>query len=134
MGKKNSGILSLYFIGMVLTAAGFCLPIFSALKKSMNGFSFVTNDFSIVSLGVLLIFIGAAAGAVLCFVTVKNARLLKLIALAASILGGIILIIRINDNAISKFIGKQFLKHTAIGFYLIIAGWIAAAAGYLKSR
>lgn len=30
--------------------------------------------------------------------------------------------------------GKQFLKHTAIGFYLIIAGWIAAAAGYFTSR
>ena len=135
MGKKGFGILeNLYLCGCALIAIGFCLPVFSALKRGVNGFALVSKDFSVVSLGVLLIFIGAVAGIVLCFIGIKNAKLLKLAAIALSILGGIILVVRMNDNAISRLVGKGFLKNTAIGFWLIIVGWITAAVGYFKTR
>ena len=43
MGKKN-GFLSLYFIGMVLVAVGFCLPMIKGIfGTSANGFEFIKN-------------------------------------------------------------------------------------------
>lgn len=81
-----------------------------------------------------MIFIGAAAGTVLCFVKIKNVKLFKLIALAASILGGIILALKMNNSALSRLIGKEFLKHATFGFYMIIAGWIIVIAGFAKTK
>lgn len=135
MGKKNVGIVQhLYLAGMAVCAIGFLCPLFKALGQTANGFSLISKDSSVISTGILLIFIGAVAGAVLCFVKVKNVKLFKLIALAASILGGIILVVQMNNSALSRLVGKEFLKHATFGFYMIIAGWIIAIAGFVKTK
>lgn len=135
MGKKNVGIVQhLYLAGMAICAIGFLCPLFKALGQTANGFSLISKDSSVISTGILLIFIGAVAGAVLCFVKVKNVKFFKLIALAASILGGIILVVQMNNNALSRLVGKEFLKHATFGFYMIIAGWIIAIAGFIKTK
>ena len=56
------------------------------------------------------------------------------IALLVSIIGGIILVIGFSQNRIYAFIGKGFIKHAAVGFYLVLAGWIAGIIGYLSSK
>lgn len=135
MGKKDVGIIQyLYLAGMAICAIGFLCPMFKVLGQTANGFSLISKDFSIINAGILLIFIGAAAGAVLCFVKIKNIKLFKLIALAASILGGIILAAQMNNSALTRFIGKEFLRHAAFGFYMVIAGWIIAIAGFIKTK
>lgn len=135
MGKKSVGIVQhLYLAGMAICAIGFLCPLFKALGQTANGFSLISKDSSVISTGILLIFIGAVAGAVLCFVKVKNVKFFKLIALAASILGGIILVVQMNNNALSRLVGKEFLKHATFGFYMIIAGWIIAIAGFIKTK
>ncbi len=135
MGKKDVGIIQyLYLAGMAICAIGFLCPMFKVLGQTANGFSLISKDFSVINAGILLIFIGAAAGAVLCFVKIKNIKLFKLIALAASILGGIILAAQMNNSALTRFIGKEFLRHTAFGFYMVIAGWIIAIAGFIKTK
>lgn len=79
--KKNIGIIQhLYLAGMAICAIGFLCPLFKALGQTANGFGLISKDFSVISAGILLIFIGAAAGAVLCFVKIKNVKLFKLIA------------------------------------------------------
>jgi hypothetical protein len=135
MSKKNAGLLAkLYLIGMALVAVGFICPIFANKLGSLNGFKFVTKNSSSISAAVILIFIGAVAGIVLEFISVKNSKLLKLVALVVSILGGVILFAKVNDNAISKFVGNQFLKNASIGFYLIIVGWICSVIGWIKAK
>ena len=136
MGKKSSGIMGyLYLIGMALVAIGFCLPMFKGGLGSASGFKFLDFDnFGFVTIGGLLIFIGGVLGVVLCFVKTKNSKLLKLVALAASIVGGIILVIGFNDSWLGKLVGKGFLKHAYIGFYMIIVGWVVGICGYLTEK
>ena len=133
MGKKVSALSYLYLIGMALAVIGFCCPMFSgAFGASSNGFKFINFDNSgFVTIGALLIFVGAVAGILACFV--KPLSGLKLIFLIASIAGGVILVIGFMTNGgIYKAIGKGLLKHAAVGFYLVIAGWIVALIGALK--
>lgn len=135
MGKKNvKTIQYLYLAGMTICAIGFLCPMFKVLGQTANGFGLISKDSSVINTGILLIFIGAVAGAAICFVKVKNIKLFKLIALAASILGGIILAVQMNNSALARFIGKEFLKHATFGFYMIIAGWIIAIAGFIKEK
>ena len=76
MGKKNVGIIQhLYLAGMAICAIGFLCPLFKALGQTANGFDLISKDSSVISAGILLIFIGAVAGAVLCFIKIKNAKL-----------------------------------------------------------
>ena len=134
MANKRLGLAVLYPLGAALTAVGFICPVFGKGRLAMNGFDLVTKNSSAISIGVILVFIGAIAAIILCFLSVKNVKLLKLVAIVLSILGGVILIARMNDNAISKLVGKGFLKHTAVGFYLIIVGWILSIVGFVKSK
>ena len=134
MAKKSSlGIL--YLVGMALIVLGFCLPMFSGMGINPNGFKFIhlTNG-GFVSIGALFIIIGGIAGFVSCFVKMKNVNFIKMIALLVSIIGGIILVIGFSQNRIYAFIGKGFIKHAAVGFYLVLAGWIAGIIGYLSSK
>ncbi|MDO4506409.1 MAG: hypothetical protein Q4B64_05630 [Spirochaetales bacterium] len=134
MGKSNKALANLYLIGMALVVIGFILPMFKSALGSSNGFDFINlKKFGFSTIGALLIFIGGAAGVVLSFVK-GGSKQTKLIALAVSILGFIVLVIGFNDNALTKAIGKGFLKHAYIGFYLVVVGWVAAVAGYLKSN
>ncbi|MBQ0040257.1 MAG: hypothetical protein KBS64_07520 [Treponema sp.] len=132
MGKKNV-VSSLYLIGMALVVIGFILPMFKSALGSSNGFDFINfKKFGFSTIGSLLILAGGVAGVILNFVKGVSKQA-KLIALAVSILGFIVLVIGFNDNALTKAIGKGFLKHAYIGFYCVVVGWVAAIAGYLKA-
>ena len=101
------------------------------------GFDFINFDRDTVfSLGALMIFLGGCLGAALELVSafVKKIggslkTILALLFVVISIVGGVIVFIKFNDNAITKFIGKGFFKHAFIGFYMIIAGWVVGLLG-----
>ena len=131
--KMSTGML--YLIGMALVMVGFFLPMFKAAPIEPNGLAFLNFDnFGFVTIGGLLILVGAAAGVILNFLDVKNKKLLQLVALVASIAGGVILVIGFNDNTLYKVIAKGFLKHVYIGFYVVLAGWVAGLVGYLTEK
>ena len=136
MGKKSSSISLIYLIGVALVAVGFCLPMFKGLGQTPSGFKFINFDnFGWMTIAALLIFCGAVAGIIFCFVSVGSTTdLIKLICILVSIAGGVILFINFNDSWISKVIGKGFLKHAYIGFYLVIAGWIVGLIGAITKK
>ena len=131
MGKKVSLPL-IYLIGMALVVIGFCCPMFSGFLGSANGFKFINFDNSgFVTIGALLIFAGAVAGIVACFV--KQLSGLKLIFALCVLAGAIVLVIGFTTNGgIYKAIGKNIIKHATIGFYLVVVGIVAAVVGALK--
>ena len=146
-GKQS--VSYLYLIGMALTVIGFCCPMFKGklFGSTSNGFSFLSDNGGLMTTAGLLIFIGACAGlllAVLPFlkISVPCRNLLMCIALAVSIIGGIILVITFSGNgsgngltkAINKAAGKGFLKHAYVGFYMILAGWVVALAGWITGK
>ena len=131
MGKKVSILSYLYLIGMALVAIGFCCPMIKGLfGSSANGFDFIRNvkDGSFVAIGAILIFAGAVAGIVACFVPQLSG--LKLIFALAVLAGAIVLIIGFTTNGgIYKAIGKQLLKRVMFGFYMVVAGIVLAICG-----
>lgn len=132
---KGFGRLNLiYLVGMALVLVGFILPMFEgALGLSLNGFDFInTDNFGTTTIAALLIFIGAAVGIVFCFVGGSNADLIKIIALLASIAGGVLILIAANDSWLAKMIGKSFWKNASIGTYMILAGWVVGVVGWIK--
>ena len=134
MEKKNSIMSNLYLIGMALIVIGFILPMFKVLGQTPNGFKFINfKNSGFCTIGSLMIIAGGIAGLVFNFLS-NGSKTLKLAALAASIIGAIVLIIGFNDNVVYKAIGKGLLKHAYIGFYLVVVGWVSAIAGYLKSN
>lgn len=136
MGKKKVNLLSyLYLIGMAVVAIGFCCPMFKGLFGSTaNGFKFINFDNSVfVSIGALLIFIGAIAGIIVKFVPSLQKNKLDFLCLLVSIAGGVILLVGFTTNGgIYKAIGKAFLKNAIAGFYMIVVGWVAAIVGYFS--
>lgn len=136
MGKKKVNLLSyLYLIGMAVVAIGFCCPMFKGIfGTSANGFKFINFDNSVfVSIGALLIFIGAIAGIIVKFVPSLQKNKLDFLCLLVSIAGGVILLVGFTTNGgIYKAIGKAFLKNAVVGFYMIIIGWVAAIVGYFS--
>ena len=136
MGKKKVNLLSyLYLIGMAVVAIGFCCPMFKGLFGSTaNGFKFINFDNSVfVSIGALLIFIGAIAGIIVKFVPSLQKNKLDFLCLLVSIAGGVILLVGFTTNGgIYKAIGKAFLKNAVVDFYMIIIGWVAAIVGYFS--
>lgn len=134
MGKKKVSALSfLYLIGMAIVAIGFCCPMIKGLfGSSANGFKFINFDNSgFVTIGALLIFVGAIAGIAACFV--PQLKSLKLIFLIASIAGGVVLVIGFTTNGgIYKAIGKHLFKNAMFGFYMVIVGWIVALVDFIK--
>jgi hypothetical protein len=135
MGKKSSLPL-IYLIGVLLVAIGFCVPMFKGALASPNGFKFISFDnFGWTSLAALLIFCGAVAGVIFCFVSAgKSTGLLRLVCVIVSIVGGVILFIKFNDNFLTKAIGKGILKHAFIGFYMIVVGWVLGLVGAITNK
>ena len=133
MAKKGFNV-SLYLIGMAVTLVGFCLPMFKFMgNNSKNGFGFINfNDSGFVTIGALLIVIGAIAGVVVSLL--GKGDQLEWIAFAVSVAGGIVLFIGFNDNAVYKFIGKNIIKNSTIGMWMIAAGWIVAAIGKVMKK
>lgn len=139
MPKKNSIVQYAYAVGMALVVIGFCCPMFSGvLGASSNGFKFINfKNSSFVTIGALLIFVGAVAGIAFNFVSIKgmDSNTLKFIALIASIAGGAILVIGFSTSGgVYKVLGKGLLKHATAGFYLVIVGWIVALLGKFTSK
>lgn len=134
MGKKKMSLGILYLVGMALVAVGFCCPMFKGVFGSTaNGFKFINFDnSSFVTIGALLIFVGAIAGVALSFVKAKNGNMLKFLALVLTIAGGIILVIGFNQSKAYKVLAKGFLKNAYIGFYMILVGWVVAIVGKLS--
>ena len=133
MAKKGFN-LSVYLIGMAVTVIGFCLPMFKIFgSNGKNGFGFINFDNSgFVTIGALLIIIGAVAGLVVSLL--GKGDQLEWIALAVSVLGGIVLVIGFNDNGIYKAIGKALVKNSTIGFWMVVAGWVVAAVGKVLKK
>lgn len=136
---KKSKLPVIYFLGMVLVAVGFCLPMFKAEffgAHYSNGFRFIDFDkSSFVTIGALLIFLGAVCGVVLSFLGGKSMDLLRLVSMIVSIVGGVILVIGFATNGgVYKAIGKGLLKHAFVGFYVVILGWIAALCGWVTKK
>ncbi len=135
MGKKSSLPL-IYLIGVALVAVGFCLPMFKGLGTTPSGFKFINFDnFGATTIAALLIFCEAVAGGVFCFVSAgKNTSLIRLLCIVISIIGGVILIVKFNDNWLTKSIGKGFIKHAYIGFYMVLVGWVAGLIGAVLKK
>ena len=133
MAKKGFN-LSIYLIGMAVTVIGFCLPMFKVFgSNGKNGFGFINfNNSGFVTIGALLIIIGAVAGIVVSLL--GKGDQLEWIALAVSVVGGIILVIGFNDNGIYKAIGKALVKNSTIGFWMVVAGWVVAAVGKVLKK
>lgn len=150
MGKKKSAKLNLlYLLGMALVVIGFCCPMFKGklFGTTSNGFSFLSDNGSLMTISGLLIFIGGCLGLLLevlplLGIKLGNTKLLKLIALCCSVAGGIILVIVFSGNgngnkltkALNKAQGKGFLKHAYYGFYMILAGWVASIIGWILDK
>ena len=135
MGKKSSLPL-IYVIGVALVAVGFCLPMFKGLGTTPSGFKFINFDnFGATTIAALQIFCGGVAGVVFCFVSAgKNTSLIRLLCIVISIIGGVILIVKFNDNWLTKSIGKGFIKHAYIGFYMVLVGWVAGLIGAVLKK
>lgn len=144
MAKMNSWTGHLYEIGTALTTAGFILPIFrlsgffGGIAKGLgklggkshgnliNGFSIIsnTND-TAMKIAALLLFIGAAAGLIVSVLkSIKNKNLIQIIALVVSVAAGLYIFFNTGDYGV-----KFAAKYLFIGFYMIVIGWLAAAAG-----
>lgn len=137
MGKKSSLPL-IYLIGVALVAIGFCVPMFkgNVLGVKTNGFDYMNfKNFGWMTIAALLIFCGAVLGVLFSFISVgKSTGLLRLVCIIVSIVGGVILFIKFNDNFLTKTIGKGFLKHAFIGFYMILVGWILGLVGAITNK
>ena len=135
MGKKSSLPL-IYLIGVLLVAIGFCVPMFKGLGIKTNGFDYISfKNFGWTTIAALCIFCGAVLGALFCFISAgKSTGLLRLICIIVSIAGVVILFIKFNDNFLTKAIGKGFLKHAYIGFYMILAGWVVGLIGAITNK
>lgn len=136
MAKKSAKLPLIYLIGMALVLVGFCCPMFKGklLGSTSNGFNFINFDNSgFVTIGALCIFVGAVLGVLACFL--PQLSICKMVGLVVSIVGGVILVIGFTTNGgIYKVIGKGFLKHAYIGFYMIVAGWVVALAGFVTKK
>ncbi len=135
MAKNKFFMEMIYLIGMASVVLGFFMPMFKAGPFEPNGLDFLDFDnFGFVTIGGLLILVGALLGVVVNFLIIKSKPMLQLVALLVSIAGGVVLVIGFNDNVIYKAIAKGFLKHAAIGFYVVLAGWVLGAVGYLTRK
>lgn len=135
MGKKSSLPL-IYLIGVLLVAIGFCVPMFKGLGIKTNGFDYMSfKNFGWTTCAALLIFCGAVLGVLFCFISAgKSTSLIRLVCIIVSIVGGVILFIKFNDNFLTKTIGKGFLKHAYIGFYMILVGWVLGLVGAITNK
>lgn len=139
MAKKSS--FNLFLIGMIVVAIGCFLPLTSSkiFGGSSSAFNAITADGSgAVKIGAILAFLGAIAGIVFSFVSLKGIPI-RLISLIVSIAGGIYVVISyLNVGGVGKSLMKGFAKATqtgpGIGLFVIIIGWILAIAGYIKNR
>lgn len=139
MAKKSN--LNFYLLGLVLVVIGCFLPLTASkfFGGGSSAFKAITNGSGDLKIGSILALGGAIAGIVFCFVNLGVKLPLKLISLVVSIVGGVyVWICYMNGGALLKGAVKLGLKATGskpgIGLIIILAGWILALLGWLKSR
>jgi len=143
MSSKKTDMKWIYIICCALVAVGFILPIFTlgngllaGITKSLGGKPYM-NGFAVVKayqnfnkslevVATVMIFAGALCGILLALFT--GNKLGYIVALAVSVIGGIIIFTNTADIGIN--FAKNFLS---IVFYFIIIGWIVAAVGIILS-
>ena len=133
---KKSGLLGyLYLAGMVLVVIGCFLPLSSHFGGNLKGATAVSHigDGGIMSISAILALVGAAAGIALCFVPVKNAKLLKLVSVIVSVAGGIYVVANTNSTAF-KIAAKVTSAHIGLGMAVIIIGWVLALVGWVLHK
>lgn len=135
MGKKSSLPL-IYLIGALLVAIGFCCPMIKGLfGTSANGFDFIRNakEGGFVAIGSILIFAGAIACIIACFV--PQLKGLRLIFAIVALAGAVVLVIGFTTNGgIYKAIGKQLLKRAMWGFYMVVVGIVLSVVGAVTNK
>lgn len=144
MAKKSKSISLIYGIGMLLVAIGFCLPIFQfKIIGGISGFDLVGKGDSAVKIFTLLIFIGAVLGVVATFLPIKSANLIKIIALAVSIISFVIILIILGNSdgasvirglSLGKSTNEAIFKHLYVGAYMIFGGWIISVVGLVMNK
>lgn len=138
MAKKSN--LPLYLIGMALVVVGCFLPLVgTSLGSGTSAFKAITNGSGDLKLGSILALGGAIAGIVFCFVSLRAKLPVKLISLIVSIAGGAYVLLTYLNLApwakgLAKFAHKVTGSHPGIGLIIILAGWVIAVLGWLKSR
>lgn len=135
MAKKTQGKLPIvYLLGMVAVIVGFICPMFDFKLAAANGFDFIDfQSSSFVSIGAILIFAGAVLGILGAFL--PKAKMLKVIGLFVTIIGGIILVIGFTTNGgVYKMIGKALFKTATFGFYIILVGWVVSVIGFATNK
>ena len=133
MASKKMTMRWIYIAGCALVIIGYLCPIFKASlgifgKISTNGFALVKQfnnaGDTLALIATVMVFAAAICGIILDYCTGKLIG--DVVALAVSVLGGIILFANTSDLGV-KIAGK-FIN---IGFYLIVIGWIVALIGII---
>ena len=139
--SKKSGTLSLYLIGMVLVVIGCFLPLTASkfFGGGSSAFNAITDGSGDLKIGSILALGGAVAGIVFCFVSLKAKLPVKLISLIVSIAGGIYVLMSYMNLApwaknLAKFAHKATGSNPSLGLIIILAGWVIALVGWLKTR
>lgn len=127
MAKKN-GINIIYLIGAALILFGACFKTFELGFVNWSIFKSF-DDFNTDSIGSILLAVGSIAGIVLSFVKIGNAKLLKLVAIIAAIVGCVI-VVTLNGNIGIKYV----FKVASVGFYAMLAGFVLGIVGAVTEK
>mgnify|MGYP004448996661 FL=1 len=151
MGKKNSGTMKLVeFIGFIIAAVGFCLPLTKGKVFGSNGGSglnFIKNLFdssrgnTFLEVMALLVFVFAIGG--ILVILFKDKKIYGLACAAGGILCGALFYLK-SIGVFSSGAAKGVLKaankvggtfsQPYIGIYLLVAGFVVALVGALLRK
>ena len=141
MAKKGFDVKGcLYAVGMALVVVGCFLPLVSTkIGNGPTAFGMITDGSGVTRISALLAFIGAAAGIALAFIKIRNRKMLKLVALVVSVLGGLYMAFSFLNQSqavkgIAKFAAKATGATPGFGLILIFVGWILALLGFFFSK
>ena len=125
--SKGKSLPLFYLIGMLAVVIGSFLPMISVFGIKFTVIDAFGSLNTLRSIMALLMFAAAVVGVVFCFLNSKNGSLIKTVALFASIICGLIFFAKAGFF-------KDWFNITAVGFYIIIAGWIVAVIGFVTNK
>lgn len=126
MAKPKMNLL--YVIGCAAIVIGFCIPMFKLGFVNVTGLDYI-GDFNSTTICALLVLCGGIAGLVCSFVSIKNAKLIKIIAVVAALIGMLALF-----GVDSRLGFKILFKLAYIGFYTVLAGIVLGLIGALTEK
>ena len=125
---------------MAIVVIGCFLPLVgTSFGNGSSALKAITDGSGDLKVGSILALGGAIAGIIFCFVSLKSKLSVKLISLIVSIAGGAYVLLTYLNLApwakgFAKFAFKVTGTHPGIGLFVILAGWVIALLGWLKSR